>query len=362
VALYKQKGSNIYWYEFQFAGTRYRESAKTTSKQVAGERMRARHRQLEDSHGGFRKRESPKLFPAAADEYLMAKRARWSKATMKIERRSVAHLVPFFKKKFVTEIVIGDIQKFIELKLAEPCSARGVNMKLQTLRAILRRNHSWERLRPDFSMLRVEQTVGRALAPAQEDQFLALCKASMSRILFPVVSLALNTGMRHDEIRLLRWNQVNLEKAFLNVGDSKTPTGTGRMVPLNENALAALTDWANKFPNRRPEHYLFPTEKYSIGKGRKTVRIYGQVPSKPVSTWKTALNTVFRQLGFKVRFHDLRHTTVTSTLESGVPLDTVAELLGWSASTMHSMSKRYRHITDTRMRAAVAVLGRKDAS
>jgi hypothetical protein len=53
---------------------------------------------------------------------------------------------------------------------------------------------------------------------------------------------------------------------------------------------------------------------------------------------------------------------MTSTLESGVPLDTVAELLGWSASTMHSMSKRYRHITDTRMRAAVAVLGRKDAS
>jgi integrase len=360
--LYKQKGSKFWTYEFQFAGERYRASTRTTVKKLAGERMRARHREVEDSHGGYKRRESPKLFPAAADEYLSAKRAKWSKAMMRMERRSVEHLVPSFKKKFVTEISIGDIQKYIELKLAEGCSPRGVNMKLHTLRAILRRNHCWERLRPDFSMLRVDETVGRALTPTEEDQLLAPCRASMSRLLFPAVSIALNTGMRHDEIRLLRWNQVHLEKAFLNVGRSKTPTGTGRMVPLNQNALVALTDWANKFPDRRPEHFVLPTERYSFSKARRTVKIYDQDPLKPVGSWKTALNTAFRKVGFKVRFHDLRHTAVTRMLESGVPLETVAALLGWSASTRHSMSKRYCHITDTAMRAAVAKLDRNTTS
>jgi integrase len=43
LALYKQKGSNACWWnEFQFNGMRYWESAKTTSKQVAGEAMEER--------------------------------------------------------------------------------------------------------------------------------------------------------------------------------------------------------------------------------------------------------------------------------------------------------------------------------
>jgi hypothetical protein len=42
------------------------------------------------------------------------------------------------------------------------------------------------------------------------------------------VMLALNTGMRYSEIRLLQWKDVDFSSQILTVGKSKTQTGTGR--------------------------------------------------------------------------------------------------------------------------------------
>lgn len=60
------------------------------------------------------------------------------------------------------------------------------------------------------------------------------------------------------EIRKLRWSQVDLSEAFLTVGKSKTDAGTGCPIPLNLAAKSALTDWGNRFPGHKPEHYVFP--------------------------------------------------------------------------------------------------------
>ena len=60
MSLYKQRGSNVWWYEFHFAGVRYRESSKSTSKTVAKEAERARRRQVEEVFNGIKKREMPK--------------------------------------------------------------------------------------------------------------------------------------------------------------------------------------------------------------------------------------------------------------------------------------------------------------
>jgi integrase len=274
MAIYKQKGSNIYWFEFQFAGQRYRESAKTATKQVAIEAMRRFRRHIEESHNGITKRETPKLFPAAADEYLLAKQGSWTGSTMEMQQRSVGHLLPYFRKLLLVDITIVHVKKFIDAKLAEAITPRGVNMKLETLRAILRRNNSWERIRPDFKMLRVKDDKGRDLTVAEEERLLAECRASISRVLFPAVVLARCTGMRRDETRLLQWRQVDLETGLLTLEMSKTEAGENRPVRLNVSALGVMKDWASKFPHRTPEHYIFAAEKYTISKGgRATQRI-----------------------------------------------------------------------------------------
>ncbi|MGO9317433.1 MAG: tyrosine-type recombinase/integrase [Terracidiphilus sp.] len=49
--------------------------------------------------------------------------------------------------------------------------------------------------------------------------------------------IALNTGMRYSEIRLLKWKQLDFVDHFLTVSKSKTRTGTGRVIPLNSRIL-----------------------------------------------------------------------------------------------------------------------------
>jgi integrase len=78
----------------------------------------------------------------------------------------------------------------------------------------------------------------------QEAALLLACGASRSRSLLPVVTLALCTGMRHDELRLLTWRQVDFANEAIKVGKSKTVHGAGRAVPLNRRALETLNSWA----------------------------------------------------------------------------------------------------------------------
>jgi len=54
-----------------------------------------------------------------------------------------------------------------------------------------------------------------------------------------------------------------------------------------------------------------------------------------------------------LRFHDLRHSAATKMLENGVPIATVAQVLGWSASTAIRMAKRYGHIRPDAQRQAL---------
>jgi len=76
------------------------------------------------------------------------------------------------------------------------------------------------------------------------------------------LALALNTGLRDKELRQIRWEQIDLiDKKALMVGKSKTAAGTGRIIPLNETALAALVEHAawytRRFGECRPEWYVF---------------------------------------------------------------------------------------------------------
>jgi integrase len=79
-----------------------------------------------------------------------------------------------------------------------------------------------------------------------------------------VVALAINTCLRYSEIRLLRWNQIDLTNRTVTVGKSKTDAGTGRVVPLNPYAAGLLAFWAGRFPNRVGDDFVFPSDAISL--------------------------------------------------------------------------------------------------
>ena len=216
-------------------------------------------------------------------------------------------------------------------------------------------------------MLPARDNVGQALTHEQEAKLLEECSKSRSRSLYPAVTVALNSAMRYSEIRLMRWTQIDLEKHTLTVGDSKTEAGAGRPIPLNDRASMVLDMWASRFPNRQPDHFVFPYEKYGAAGQDDTfgftagVVVYDTDPTRPIGDWKEGWEAARKRAAVSCRFHDLRHTACTRMLEGGVPLSVVATIMGWSPSTAVRMSRRYGHIGSQALRDAVNVLGlRKD--
>ena len=77
------------------------------------------------------------------------------------------------------------------------------------------------------------------------------------------IVVALQTGRRYAEPRLLRWSQLDFLGHQLTVGRAKTSAGTGRVVPLNRRAFAELQRWALQFDDCR------------VGKRRECWRMEG---------------------------------------------------------------------------------------
>jgi integrase len=65
--------------------------------------------------------------------------------------------------------------------------------------------------------------------------------------IYTVTVLGLNTGLRHSEVRKLRWADIDLEKRVLVLGRTKTEAGSGRPVRLTDPASATLNMWASRF-------------------------------------------------------------------------------------------------------------------
>jgi integrase len=145
--------------------------------------------------------------------------------------------------------------------------------------------------------------------------------------------------MRKDEIRKLCWFQVDFFERVLTVGESKTEAGTGRVIPLNPAAVMALAGWSEQFPDRQPEHYVFPRCEH------KQIDL-----SRPTKGWRTAWRHACKRAGLKVRFHDLRHTAITKLAESQASDQTIMSIAG---HVSRAMLERYSHIRLAAKRAAV---------
>jgi integrase len=150
-------------------------------------------------------------------------------------------------------------------RLANEASPKTVNLEIGTLRAILKRAGQWARVQPEVTMLTTQDDIGRAITIEEETALLNDCAKSRSRSLVPFVTLAIETGARYGVIRTLQWGSVDFENRCLKWGKDKTPAGTGRVVPLSQRAVAALSFWATHFPDRKAEHYVFPAERYGAG-------------------------------------------------------------------------------------------------
>ncbi len=145
-----------------------------------------------------------------------------------------------------------------------------------------------------------------------------------------IIRVLYYTGCRCSEIRTLRWCEVGAET--LDLVDSKTGP---RKVYLNSEARRII----ERQPRAGSDH-VFPSSSD---------------PTLPVSESMRLWLTLRKRAGIEdVRLHDLRHNYASQAVLSGVPLPTVARLLG---HRQVSMSLRYAHVADQEVEAAAERVG-----
>jgi integrase len=374
MSIFRYKGSKVWTMDFLFHGQRIRESTGTRSKTLALKIEDKRRRALEEGAAGIRKRRQPLLLSVAADEWLELKKTTLAPRSVKIEQANLAHLLPELGRKLICDLDAPDIARYQQKRLDEEASPKTINLEIGTVRAILKRSGQWARLQPEVKMLTTRDDVGRAISAEEETALLQACSQSRSRSLVPFVTLAIESGARYGVIRTLQWGSIDFENRCLRWGKDKTASGTGRIVPLSQRALAALSFWATHFPNRKPEHYVFPAERYGAGGDKFSPKAYHVDPSKPIGdikeAWEAARLRAARILKGEAeeadpnteaspvaplacRFHDLRHTAVSRMLNAGIPIAKVAKIVGWSPATMVRMAARYGHFSLNELRDAV---------
>ncbi len=175
----------------------------------------------------------------------------------------------------------------------------------------------------------------RFLSDDERARLLIACKESRCPYLYPVVVLALSTGMRKMEMLSLTWADVDLGRAVITLQETKN--GERRAVPLVGHAFDLLQDLAKT--RRIDTPMLFPAP-FRHGYAPKHCDIQ--------SAWDWAVK---RAELTDFRFHDLRHSAASYLAMNGASLAEIAEVLGHKTL---QMVKRYAHLSHAHTSRVVA--------
>jgi integrase len=321
------------WYiDFTFSHKRIRQFGGYTKEQAKNILAKMRVEKL-DEKLGFKK---PKigediLFKKFADDFVET----YSKQNKKSWRRDEAalkNLKSFFKDEMLQDIGPERVEKYkAKRKDKDGVSPATVNRELACLKTLFNKAVEWGRIENSplrkVKRLREIKRKERILSDVE----MAWLIQTASDHLKPFLVVALNSGMRKNEILSLRWSDIDFSKGFISIGDSKS--GKSRNIPMNSSAFEALKGMS------QASEFVFFNPKT---KGH-------------LKDIKTAFKTACKSVGIKgFRIHDLRHTAATKMIEAGVDLVTVSKILGHSSI---QMTMRYAHPTPENMKRAVDKLG-----
>ena len=271
------KRGDVWWYKFRFAGQLIRESTKSESKTVAKDAERIRRRELEESWNQIKRRKLPPLLSIAAADWLKT-RTNIAHSTERSYKLAISQLSTDFGKQLLCDFSAGDLAAYQTRRKRDGVSNRTVNLEMGVLRSILRRNKMWESISGDVGFSRRARHPGELYRRTKNPALLGAASKSRCRSLYPVVMLALNTGMRASEIRGLTWTQVDFLGSALTVGKSKTQAGTGRVIPLNSRAISILKHWRGLFRRRTAGSLRLSSREVRLGRKRPPALRLGDRP------------------------------------------------------------------------------------
>ncbi len=312
MALFKR--GNVWWVAFTTVkGDRIRRSSQTKVKKEA-----------QELHDTLRKEawsreklgiDYSRTWDEAAIEWVET-----TIDTVSYERNisKINNLDKLLKSKKLVDIDRQLIYEIGRIKKSETTGANA-NRYLAVISAVLRRAYKWDWIAKVPCIERYAEPKKR-IRWLTKSQYQKLVLA-LPDYLKPMVQFSVATGLRQSNVKLLLWNQVDLERkvAWIHSEDSKGGDAIG--VPLNSDALNAL-----EMVVGGDERLVFTSKT-------------GQTLNTPNNKdWRCALK---RADITDFRWHDLRHTWASWHVQNGTPLYVLKELGGWKTL---AMVEKYAHL------------------
>ena len=210
-------------------------------------------------------------------------------------------------------------------------------------------------------LIRMNPAVGCKLPPKKAREMQVLTREEIQRFLiqakaegyFELFLLELTTGLRRGELLALQWDDLNLETGELQV--------TKQVYRTKEDGLL-ISQPKTKSSIRTVS--LPPTLLNILKEYKESVNSQWMFPSPVKEDMPMTPGAVRRRLQIileraeckRIRFHDLRHTFATLSLESGMDVKTLSAMLGHvSAATTLDI---YTHVTGDMQTEAAAKIDR----
>lgn len=169
----------------------------------------------------------------------------------------------------------------------------------------------------------------RFLSKEEIDRLLEACKKSKSKNLYPMIFLAMRSGMRLGELQKLEWVDVNLSQNVVFLRDTKN--SLPRSVPLSNEAKAVL-------------------ENIAPIQDRKGLVFKNKRPGNKVSIYKAFYKAIALAAIDDLHIHDFRHLFCTTAAQSGASILQIKAITGHQ--TLQQLS-RYTHIEGARLKHIV---------
>lgn len=209
-------------------------------------------------------------------------------------------------------------------------------------------------------LIRTNPAIGCKLPPKRGREMQVLNREELQRFLiqaqaegyYELFLLDLCTGLRRGELMALQWDDLDFETGVLTV-NKQVYDVKGQLqlsVPKTKSSIRkiilppAVVEMLRKYRKNVDSRWLFPSP------------VKENAPISP-GVVRRRLQRILEHAGCKhIRFHDLRHTFATLSLENGMDVKTLSAMLGHvSVATTLDI---YTHITDDMQTEAAAKIDR----
>jgi len=328
-----KKKNGKYYCRFQLNGERhhYLCSGATSIKEAEKIENAFKYKLQQQQNGVIPKEEKKFSFNRLCDVFLDYSKI--NKKSYNQDKSRVALIRDFFKnRRYIQDIKADDIEKFKAYLLTKNLSKTTVNRYLEVLSKMfnIAVNNEWILINPIKRDMKfpLKNYKVRYVTVNEDNAIFNACSEDFK----PLYITALNTGLRKANIRLLKWENINLKYRIIELTENKG----NKHIKIYINDI--LYDLFKRLP--KTSEYIFINSRTGKPFSDEGMR----------DEWN---RTKQKAKVHDLRFHDLRHTVGTRLAEQGVPVPVIKEILAHSdiRTTM-----RYVHSSSSQMVNAMNVL------